>query len=61
MHFVVVAEMYTLCFVFGEFEIIFNGPVVYLIVGVDVLLICFVLLCNRLRSHLCIVNLQLPS
>ena len=31
MHFVEVAEMYTLCFVFGEFETIFNGPVVYFI------------------------------
>ena len=30
MHFVEIAEMYTLCFVFGEFETIFNGPV-YLI------------------------------
>ena len=39
MHFAAVAEMYTLCFIFGEFEIIFNGPVVYLdIVEVDILL-----------------------
>ena len=29
MHFVEVAEMYTLCFVFREFETIFSSPVVY--------------------------------
>ena len=33
MHFVEVAEMYTLCFVFGEFETIFNCLD---IVGVDI-------------------------
>ena len=41
MRFAELAEMYTLCFAFGEFETIFNGPVVYIFldtVGVDVLL-----------------------
>ena len=30
MHYVEVPEMYTVCFVFGEFETIFNGPVYFI-------------------------------